>query len=112
MSAVFSRKSLDAQSKILGTPRFGQVGFRRSHSDPNVVEEVVFDKGGAERRRGAGEVTHVSPPSWVTLDELRIRKEARSRYYHVSQGRRDFLRRQTLRAFLGRDGLEHPHARA
>lgn len=112
MSAVFSRKSLDAQSKILGTPRFNQVGFRRSRSDPDVVEEVVYDKGGAERRQGAGEVTHISPPSWVTLDELRIRKEARSRYYHVTQGRRDFLRRRSLRAFLVSDGIEHPHARA
>jgi hypothetical protein len=30
----------------------------------------------------------------------------------VTQGRRDFLRRRSLRAFLVSDGIEHPHARA
>ena len=104
---IFSSKRCDTQ--LVGPFKFGQTGFRKRPDDPRVIETMIYDKGGQERRsRDEGGALYVNDPGWVTLYEFRRRKAGRSRYWKKTRGPADFNRRRRERSLLRRLDC-HPH---
>ncbi len=94
-------------------PIHGQTGWRCITALGAVAldfEEVVFDKGGTGRkeRECGGDVFTISA-QWVSLEEFKIRKSARARYWKKSKGPAYFMRRQVQISGIGLRGHLFPY---
>ena len=94
MLKVFASKKCLAE---VVDPEFGRTGYGLAADGS--ISQVVFDKGGQERRpKEEGGDFNTNPPGWVSLEEFKRRKEARARAWRKSsEGQTDFLARRRLR---------------
>jgi hypothetical protein len=90
------------RSVVIQEPKFGDTGFIADEGDPEKSNPVIYDKGGSERSPDG--VFSESKPGWVTYEEFRRRKSARSKRWKFLAGQRHYRERWCDRIRQQRSG--------